>query len=200
MAAGCQARYFKISPVVTVPHWRICTHPKEKSSREKWKRFLFNQRNKWYQLGNACSMSETNNSADCLIISSREGEVNKMALNFSRSIIAVYFLLCFYCHFLNRVTVGQGNFRKSTNNQVQNWQSTQWLFAKKKPHNHYLLMKAFSCQSRGSPTKYFSCIVNRKVVFQDLLMHLFKDFRATTFSSIYETFTGWLKELLFNLF
>lgn len=158
LAACCQAKYFYISPVVTVPHWRICTHPKEKSSCEKWKRLLFNQRNKWCQLGNACSMSETNNFADCLIISSREGEVNKMALNFSRCIIAFYFLLVFYCHFLNRVTVGQGNFRKNTNNQVQNWQSIQWLSAKTPP-NHYLLMKTFSCQSRGSITKYFSYIL-----------------------------------------
>lgn len=124
-------------------------------------------------------MSETSNFADCLIISSKEGKVNKMTPNFSRSIIAVYFLPCFYCHFLNRVTVRQGDFRKNTNNQVQNWQSNQRFFAKQ-PHNHYLIMKTFSCQSRRSATKYFSCIVIRKIVFQDLLEHLFKNLRATT--------------------
>lgn len=48
-----------------------------------------------------------------------------MALNFSRSIIAVYLENDNKNTVRNRVAVGQGNFRKNTNNQIQNGQSSQ---------------------------------------------------------------------------
>lgn len=102
-----------------------------------------------------------------------------MSHNSSRSIIVIYFLMHFYCHFLNSVTVGHSNFRKNRNNQVQNWYSTVSDFLQKND-NHYQLRKRFSCQSRGSTTKYFSCIIIRKVIFHDLLEYLFKSLRATT--------------------
>lgn len=109
------------------------------------------------------------------------GAAVKTPQNSSKSIIAVYFLVHFYCHFLNWASVGHGIFGKNRNNQVQNRHSTVGDFLQKKNHNLYQLTKTFSCWSRGSASKCFSSILIREVIFCDLSEHLFKGSRASTY-------------------
>lgn len=55
-------------------------------------------------------------------------------------------------------------------------------------------MKTFSCQ--GSAAKHFSRVVIRKLIFHDLLEHLFKSLRATTY---FQTFMKPSLDSLSNL-